>query len=245
MQVRSPLDSLKSGSLKSCDCSDCDLLQGKLPKVANPRETNTKIRLLVLGLMLTGGFSGVEWVAGWWSNSLTLVTDAGHMASDCLALGLSLAATGLAQLAVYQQARLGLQRAELLAALANGIGLLVLAFWVAWEAINRFQSSHPAVVSEVMLITAIIGLGMNTLAVSIFHSHSHHDLNLRGAFLHILADTVSSAGVILAAVLIWAFHWNWADEVISLVIAGVMVVGAVPLIWESLSVLRQGAIAQR
>lgn len=245
MPVHSSWDSLKSVSLNACDCSGCDLLQGKLPAVTSPSETAAKIRLLVIGLMLTGGFSGVEWVAGWWSNSLTLVTDAGHMVSDCLALGLSLAATGLAQLAANQKAALGYQRAELLAALANGVGLVVLGLWVAWEAVHRFQSSHPAVVSEVMLVTAIIGLGMNTLAASLFHNHAHLDLNLRGAFLHILADTVSSVGVIVAAVLIWAFHWSWADEVISLLIAGVMVIGAVPLIWESLSVLRQGAIAQR
>lgn len=239
MQVRSTLK-----SMNRCECNDCDLLQGTLPTVRPHPDAATKIRLLALGLLLTGGFSIVEWVAGWWSNSLTLVTDAGHMASDCLALGLSLVATGLAQLAARNKATLGVQRGELLAALANAIALVVLALWVAWEAINRFQNSHPAVISEVMLVTAIIGLGMNTLAASLLHNHSHHDLNLRGAFLHILADTVSSVGVIVAAVLIWAFHWNWADEVISLFIAVMIIVGAFPLIRESLSALRAEAIAK-
>ncbi|MDX2213730.1 MAG: cation diffusion facilitator family transporter [Oculatellaceae cyanobacterium bins.114] len=220
-----------------CDCSNCDVLQGKLPIAQALPDAAAKMRLLGMGLLLTGGFSGLEWVAGWWSNSLTLVTDAGHMLSDCLALGLSLVATGLAQLAVNHKATLGYQKAELLAALANGIGLLVLAVWVLWEAVNRFQSSHQPVVSEVMVVTAIIGLAMNILAASLLHNHSHHDLNLRGAFLHVLADTVSSIGVILAAVLIWVFHWNWADEIISLLIAGVISLGAFPLIRESLSAL--------
>lgn len=239
MQVRSSLE-----SMNRCECSDCDLLQGKLPSVQLYPDAATKIRVLAVGLLLTGGFSAVEWTAGWWSNSLTLVTDAGHMASDCLALGLSLTATGLAHLASKSKITLGNKRAELLAALANGVGLVVLALWVAWEAINRFQSSHPAVISEVMLVTAIIGLCMNTFAASLLHNHSHHDLNLRGAFLHILADTVSSVGVILAAVLIWAFHWNWADEVISLFIAAVIAIGAFPLIRESLLALHNGAIAK-
>lgn len=222
-----------------CECSNCDPLQGKLPVAESSDEVATKMRLLGLGLLLTGGFSLIEWTAGWWSHSLTLVSDAGHMLSDCGALGLSLLATWLAQVAVNRRQSLGSGRAELLAALANGIGLLVLALWVAWEAVNRFQSSHPAVISEVMLVTAIAGLGLNTLAASLLHPHSHHDLNLRGAFLHVLADTLSSIGVILAAVLIWAFHWNWADQVISLLIAAAIALGALPLIRSSLKALSQ------
>ncbi|HEY9735462.1 MAG TPA: cation diffusion facilitator family transporter [Trichocoleus sp.] len=222
-----------------CDCTNCDPLQGKLPIPNEPPTVASKMRLLGLGLLLTGGFSIIEWTAGWWSHSLTLVTDAGHMLSDCGALGLSLGATWLAQLAASRRQSLGAGRAEILAALANGVGLLVLALWVAWEAVNRFQSSHPAVVSEVMLATAIVGLGLNTFAASLLHNHSHHDLNMRGAFLHVLADTLSSIGVILAAVLIWVFHWNWADEVISLLIAGVIGLGAFPLIRSSVTALRQ------
>ena len=228
-----------------CDCLNCDLLQGQLPIPESSTTAIAKIRLLGIGLLLSSGFSIVEWTAGWWSHSLTLVTDAGHMLLDCLALGLSLLATWLAQLATRQRTFLGYQRAETLAALANGVGLVVLAIWAAWEAVNRFQHSHPAVVSEVMLVTAIVGLALNAIAASLLHHPSHHDLNIRGAFLHILADTASSAGVILAAVLIWMFHWNWADEVISLLIAVMIGIGAFPLIRASVNALRSELITDR
>jgi cobalt-zinc-cadmium efflux system protein len=221
-----------------CDCEDCDLLQGKLPLSGPLCATETKLQVLSVGLLLSGGFSLFEWLAGQWSHSLTLVTDAGHMFLDCLALGLAMGAAWLAHVATHQKATLGSQKAEIAAALANGVGLLVLALWVIWEAINRFHSSQPTVVSEVMLGTAIVGLGVNMVAASVLHNHSQHDLNVRGAFLHVLADTLSSVGVIISAGLIWAFHWDWADEVVSLLIAGMIGIGAFPLIFGSLRSLQ-------
>jgi len=227
-------------NMRRCDCLSCDdPLQGQLPS-PTALAAKTKLQVLSMGLLLSGGFSLFELTAGWWSHSLTLMTDAGHMLSDCVALGLAIGATWLAQLAASQQRSLGAEKAETLAALANGIGLLVLAVWVVWEAMHRFQSSHPAVISEVMLVTAIVGLGVNIMAASVLHDHSHHDLNVRGAFLHVLADTASSVGVIVSAVLIWALHWDWADPVISLVIAAAIGVGALPLIMASLRSLRCG-----
>lgn len=236
-----------------CDCQGCDLLQGKLPlsvplsvpssgSLCEPLlAPESKLRVLSIGLFLSAGFSLFEGMAGQWSHSLTLVTDAGHMFADCLALGLAMGAAWLAHIATTQKAVLGSQKAEMAAALANGLGLLVLALWVVWEAINRFHSSHPTVVSEVMLGTAIVGLGVNIAAASVLHNHSHHDLNVRGAFLHVLADTLSSVGVIVSAVLIWAFHWNWADEVISLLIAGMIGLGSFPLIFGSLRSLQNSS----
>lgn len=223
--------------MRPCQCSADNLLQGKLPEP--PSTTQYKIRTLRIGLFLSGGFSLFEWTAGQWSHSLTLMTDAGHMLSDCLALGLAISAAWIAHLATQRKHLWGAQTAEVAAALANGAGLLVLAGWVAWEAVNRFQGGHPAVASEVVLATAIVGLGVNIMAASVLHDHSRHDLNVRGAFLHVLADTVSSAGVIVSAILIWTFHWNWVDEIMSLCIAVIIGMGSLPLIFNSLQSLRR------
>ncbi|PZO59870.1 MAG: cation transporter [Phormidesmis priestleyi] len=229
--------------MRRCNCSDDSLLQGKLPELASTRMN--KIHLLSIGLFLSGGFSLFEWMAGWWSHSLTLMSDAGHMLSDCLALSLAIGAAWLAHLAIKQRDSLGPQTAEIAAALANGLGLLILAMWVVWEAVNRFhEDQHPVVAGEVMLVTAIVGLGINIIAASVLHDHSRHDLNVRGAFLHVLADTVSSAGVIVSAVLIWAFHWNWVDEIVSLCIAVMLAIGSFPLIFDSLQSLRRTSAAK-
>jgi len=243
--------------MRRCDCVERDVLQGQWPITSNPcsdetqvddgdslalhLSVGTKIRVLSIGLLLSGGFSLFEWAVGHWSHSLSLVTDAGHMFLDCAALMLALGATSIAQLAIAQKPEIGSHRAEHLAALANGLGLLVLAGWVFLEAADRFQHRHPAVLSEVMIVTAVIGLAVNLITASVLHDHSHHDLNVRGAFLHILADTVSSLGVLVSALLIWVFHWNWADQVISIFIAVVILLGACPLIYASLSALQASA----
>lgn len=228
--------------MRHCNCSGSALLQGKLPESTSARMN--KIHALSIGLFLSGGFSLFEWTAGWWSHSLSLMTDAGHMLSDCLALSLAIGAAWVAHLAIKQRDSLGPQTAEIAAALANGIGLLILAVWVVWEAVNRFHGDHPAVAGEVMLVTAIVGLGINIIAASVLHGQSQHDLNVRGAFLHVLADTVSSAGVIVSAILIWAFHWNWVDEVVSLCIAVMLGIGSLPLIFDSLQSLQRASTAK-
>lgn len=232
--------------MRLCDCSSNNSssdnpLQGKLPEPASTLKdrSSNKVSVLTVGLLLSGGFSLFEWMAGQWSHSLTLMTDAGHMLSDCSALGLSIGAALLARTAAQCKGTIGPHKSELMAALANGLGLIVLAVWVVWEALNRFQVQHPPVVSEFVLVTAIIGLGINVIAAFVLHDHSHHDLNIRGAFLHVLADTVSSAGVIVSAVLIWAFHWDWVDEVVSLCIAAIIAVGAFPIVLGSARSLQQ------
>lgn len=228
--------------MRHCNCSNDNLLQGKLPEPASA--TRNKLHVLSIGLFLSGGFSLFEWAVGWWGHSLTLLTDAGHMMFDCSALSLAIGAAWLAHLAVQRKNASDSQTAEVIAALANGLGLLVLSAWVVWEAVNRSHGEHPAVASEIVLVTAIVGLGINVLAASALHDHSQHDLNVRGAFLHVLADTVSSAGVIISAVLIWAFHWNWVDEIVSLCIAAMIAIGSLPIIFSSLRTLKSRTLAR-
>lgn len=230
--------------MQRCDCSSCDLLSSKLliPQPSQP--LFSKLHLLMCGLILSGGFALIEYSVGSWSHSLSLMADSGHMFADCLAMALSLGATFIAQLAASRRT-VGSQRAELLAALANGVGLVVISIWIAWEAVTRLHHHHPAIISEAMLLTAIVGLGFNAFAASLLHQHSHLDLNVKGAFLHVLADAVSSVGVILAALLIWLLHWTWADEIMSLITAALIIVSAFPLISQSLQSLQLSVATQR
>lgn len=171
------------------------------------------------------------------SHSLALVAEAGHLFSDGLALGLALLATWIARFPASDRATFGYRRIEILAALANGIGLVVVAFWIAQESIPRLQSPPDDILSLPMLITAGAGLVVNSLNAFLLHDGSHNDLNLRGAFLHMVADAVSSVGVIIAAVLVWTLGWNWVDGAISLGVAGLIAVGAIPILRQSLHIL--------
>jgi cobalt-zinc-cadmium efflux system protein len=126
---------------------------------------------------------------------------------------------------------------EVLAALVNGVGLVAIALWIGWEAVERLQSPPVEILSLPMLATASVGLGVNSVNIFLLHKDSHDDLNLKGAFLHILADAASSVGVIVAAIAVWALNWMWADGVISLLVSGLIIISATPLIIQSLNAL--------
>lgn len=196
-----------------------------------------KARLLWTALITIGLFSAVELAVSLSSHSLALTAEAGHMVSDCGSLVLALLATWIARLPASNQAPFGYRRVEILAALVNGLGLVAIALWVGSEALTRLQTPSDDILGLPMLIMATIGLGVNTLNALMLHDHSHHDLNLKGAFLHMVADAVSSIGVILAAIAVWAFHWNWADGAVSLLVAGLILAGAIPLLRQSVDVL--------
>jgi cobalt-zinc-cadmium efflux system protein len=199
--------------------------------------SSNKVRLLWTALVLVGCFSLAELAVGLWSHSLALLAESGHMISDSLALGLALVASWIGRFPASDRATFGYRRIEILAALANGVGLVAIAVWIAWEAIARLQSPSADILSLPMLITASVGLGVNSVNALLLHDSSHYDLNLRGAFLHMVADVISSFGVILAAIAVWLMGWLWADGVISLFVSGLIVFGAVPLIVQSLNVL--------
>jgi cobalt-zinc-cadmium efflux system protein len=207
----------------SCDCHD--------------PPSSHKIRQLWIALALISIFAVAELSVGLFSHSLALLAESGHMLSDALALGVALLATWMAQLPASNQATFGYRRVEILAALANGVGLLVVAGLIAWEAIARLQEPPTEILSLPMLITAVVGLGVNSLNAFLLHDDSHHDLNLQGAFLHMVADAVSSVGVIGAAIAVWLFHWNWADGAISLSVAVFIGIGTIPIIRQSCNIL--------
>jgi cobalt-zinc-cadmium efflux system protein len=196
-----------------------------------------KVRSLWVALILIVALAGIEGCVGWVSHSLALVAESGHMVSDGLALGIALLASWIARFPASAQATFGYRRIEILAALANGFGLLVVAGWIGWEALSRLGSPSEEILSIPMLVTAVIGLIINSLNAFLLHDGSQQDLNLRGAFLHMVADAVSAVGVIVAAIVVWQFHWNWVDSVTSLGVAVFIALGAIPLIRQSLHIL--------
>jgi cobalt-zinc-cadmium efflux system protein len=193
----------------------------------------TKQRQLLTALGLIGGFALIEGSVGWSSHSLALVAEAGHLVSDCFALMLALAATWLAR----SPQRWG-DRTEIWAALINGLGLVILASGVAWAAVQRLQAPAVEIASLPMLMTAIGGLVINGINIALLHQGSDQDLNLRAAFLHVVADALGAVGVILAAIAVALPHWLWADGVISLLISGLITLSALPLIVQSWQTLQ-------
>jgi cobalt-zinc-cadmium efflux system protein len=213
-------------------CDHC-LAQGELtPDAARPR----KLRLLAIAFVLISGFSAFELRVGQHSHSLALLADSSHMLSDSLALGLALLASWIASLPVSQQATFGYRRVEILAALVNGCGLLAIALWIGWSAVQRLQVPPTEILSLPMLWTAAIGLGVNSFTAWLLHRDSQHDLNLRAAFLHMVADALSAVGVLIAAIAVGQ-GWLWADGVVSLLVAILMSLGTWPLIRQSLNIL--------
>ncbi|MBW4546285.1 MAG: cation diffusion facilitator family transporter [Symplocastrum torsivum CPER-KK1] len=205
--------------------------------ISQPSQTTNKVRLLVTVLVLICSFALAELAVGLFSHSLALLADSGHMASDCFALILALLATWLSQRRRASNLESGNHWFEVLAALVNGVGLVVIAVWVGWEAVERLQSPPVEILSLPMLATASVGFGVNSINIFLLHKDSHNDLNLRGAFLHVLADAASSVGVIIAAIAVWALNWIWADGVISLFVSGLIIISATPLIIQSLNTL--------
>lgn len=221
-------------------CTVTDRLCGCSMQEVTGIQRRGKTRLLWTALGLLTIFLIAEWGTGLWSHSLSLQADAGHMLSDVAALALTLLASWLAQRPAAGQATFGHRRVEILAALANGLGLLALSALISWEAINRFQVPEP-VSGLPMLIVAGVGLVVNTLNINLLHQHSHDDLNLRGAFLHLVADAASSVGIILAALAVHFLHWLWADAAVSLLVACLTGISAIPLVQESVAVLMEYA----
>ena len=164
---------------------------------------------------LVTGFLVVQVVVGLAANSLALLSDAGHMATDALGLGMALAAITAANRAVQAQHRtFGLYRLEILAALANAVLLFGVAGYVLFEAARRLDDP-PEVASVPVLVVGTIGLVVNLIAFVLLRQGATESLNVRGAYFEVVADALGSVGVIVAAGLMWATGWGWVDPVIA------------------------------
>jgi cobalt-zinc-cadmium efflux system protein len=195
-------------------------------------------RALGIALGITAAFLAFEVVGGLLAGSLALLADAGHMATDVAALGVALYAIRLAGRRPTHDKTFGHRRAEILAALANGVVLAVVSVYVVREAIGRIGDPHP-VKGGLMLGVAIVGLAANLVAAWALASRRRHSLNLRGAFLHVVGDALGSIGAIVAAVVITTTGWTLADPLVAIGIAALILVSAWNLVRESLDVLME------
>ena len=187
-----------------------------------------------MGVILNVGFVIVEVVYGVMSDSLALLTDAGHNLSDVLGLLLAWGAAMLAKKKPSPRRTYGYSRATIIASLFSGLLLMGAVGAIGWEAVNRLmEPAQPA--GMTIMIVAAIGVVINTVTALFFLSGKDHDLNIRGAFLHMAADAVVSFGVVLSGALIFFYGFNWIDPLISLVIAAVIFLSTWGLLRDSLN----------
>jgi cobalt-zinc-cadmium efflux system protein len=200
---------------------------------------NTISKRLIFAITLTAITLVAEVIGGFWSNSLALLSDAGHVFLDLFALLLSLGAIKLAAQPASEQHSYGLHRAEVLASLVNGLTVFVMALGILYEGSKRLIS--PEEVKTIpMLVIAVLGLVANLLAAKALHDHSHDDLNVRSAFLHVLGDAAASVGVIAGAILMRFTGWYQADPLISIAIGLLILAGAGRLLREAVHILMEG-----
>ena len=192
-------------------------------------------RAFAVGIVLNAVFVVIEFGYGVHADSLALIADAGHNLSDVLSLILAWGAARLAQRAATTRRTYGFQRATILASLVNAVTLLVALGAIVWEAIERLTSDQPEVAGMTVIVVAGIGVVINTITALMFMTGHKEDLNVQGAFLHMVADAAISVGVVLAGVAILFTQWHWLDPVLSLVIAVIILWGTWGLLKESLN----------
>ncbi len=202
--------------------------------------TNLAERALWVALILNAVYLIVELVVGLLSNSLALLSDAGHMATDVAALSLALVAQRLVRAKSGPSFTFGLRRVPVLGAFGNALSLIIIAFIILWEAFGRMQDPPPVMALPV-LIAGFIGLLVNLISAWHLHKSSDNSLNIRGAMLHLLADALGSVGAITAAVVIMLTGWTPIDTIISAMIAVLLLSSTWPLLRDTTKVLLQSA----
>jgi cobalt-zinc-cadmium efflux system protein len=189
-------------------------------------------------LLLTCLILGVELVAGVLAHSLALLSDAGHVLTDIVALGLAWFATLQAERPSNADKTYGYHRTGILAALANAVTLILIVAVIAFEAVQRFQ--HPPHVTPwLMFSAAAVGIAVNLWIASRLHGEAEHNLNVRAASLHVMGDVAASAGVVVAGIVILVTGWSLADPIVSVLIALLIARGAWLILRETLDILME------
>jgi cobalt-zinc-cadmium efflux system protein len=196
-------------------------------------------RAFAIGIALNVGFVVVEAVAGVLGNSMALLADAGHNLSDVLGLAVAWIAAMLSKRLPSARYTYGLRGSSILAALFNAVFLLIAVGAIAWESVQRLFAPEPVGEWTVMAVAAV-GILVNGVTAWLFAGGRHGDLNIRGAYLHMVADAAVSAGVVVAALVIMLSGWQWLDPLVSLVIVGVIAWSTWDLLRASLSLSLAG-----
>ncbi|MBK9605370.1 MAG: cation transporter [Betaproteobacteria bacterium] len=195
-------------------------------------------RAMTWALILTAGFALVEAAGGWWSGSLALLSDAGHMITDALALGLALFAQTVALRPPSERNSFGYARAEVLGAFVNAVFMLLVVALIVIEAVQRLL--HPAPVAGGMVMgIAAAGLAVNLVVAWLLRQH-HDNLNSRAAYLHVLGDMLGSVAALAAGAIIWWTGWLPADPLLSLVVSALILTSTWNLLKQSVNVLMEG-----
>ena len=202
-------------------------------------------KVLLWSFLIISAYMLIEAFGGWITNSLALLSDAGHMLSDALSLGIALLAFRYGVKAASRDKSFGYRRFEILAAALNGLTLMLVAVWIVFEAVVRFVSPLP-IQSTGMLVIAVIGLIVNiVVAVMMFKGgDTHNNLNMRGAFLHVISDLLGSVAAILAALAVKWYGWTWADPLISVLVALLVLRSGYFVLRDALHILMEGTPRQ-
>ena len=202
------------------------------------QSVNQKRLTLVLAITVT--FTVVEVVGGVLSNSLALLSDAGHMIMDSAAILLSLFAVRLSMRPPSDKNTYSLVRIEIVAAFINGITLVGIALYIFYEAFQRIEEP-PEIKAGMMLVVALGGMAANIIGAYILHGASHDNLNIKGAYMHILGDLAGSLGAVVGGVIVLTTGWTLADPIVSVLIALLIIRSSMVLLKDSLHVLMEGA----
>ncbi|MEZ5997539.1 MAG: cation diffusion facilitator family transporter [Hyphomonas sp.] len=205
---------------------------------ADMRTADSRRRVAIAGL-LTAAFMLAEVAGGLISGSLALMADAAHMLTDAGSLALAWIGYKLAERPADPSRSYGFARMKVLAAFTNGILLIALACWIVWEAIHRLMDPAP-VLGGVLMAVAAGGLVVNILAAWILHGGDKHDLNLQGALWHVLGDLLGSVAAIAAGGIILATNWTPADPILSVLVAGLVLVAGIRIARQSGHILLEG-----
>jgi cobalt-zinc-cadmium efflux system protein len=194
---------------------------------------------LTWALLITIGIFALEIVGGFFSNSLALKSDAGHLFGDIMALGLSLFAARISRLPPTSKRTYGYHRSEVLAAIINGVTLFFLSGFIFYEAYRRLLNPEP-VRSTLMLVVAVVGLAANLVVLARLHKAAGENLNVRSAFLHVMGDMLGSVGVVVGGLIMLTTGNYLADPIISFFVGAIIFLGAIDVLREGANILLEG-----